>query len=72
LAILCPLSRAVIRPPEKLFRSLLQKGRSTERLNCRFKLKKRGQLFICVHNETLSVAAMRVGDPDRARIKREK
>jgi hypothetical protein len=27
---------AVIRPPEKLFRSLLQKGKSTERLNCRF------------------------------------
>jgi hypothetical protein len=28
------LSRAVIPPPVKLFRSPLQKGRSTERLNC--------------------------------------
>jgi hypothetical protein len=39
---------AVIRPPEKLFRSLLQKGKSTERLNCRFDFHKRSQLFIGV------------------------
>ncbi|PYJ11715.1 MAG: hypothetical protein DME93_09265, partial [Verrucomicrobia bacterium] len=55
---------AVIRPPEKLFRSLLQKGRSTERLNCRFKFNKRAELFIRSHNETLSVVAVRVHNPD--------
>jgi hypothetical protein len=32
--------------------------------NCRFKLNKRSQLFIRMHNETLSVAAMRVNNPD--------
>jgi hypothetical protein len=31
----------------------------------RFKLNKRGQLLIRLHNETLSVAAMRVCNPDR-------
>jgi hypothetical protein len=31
---------------------------------CRFKFDKRGQLFIRVHNETLSVIAMRVRNPD--------
>jgi hypothetical protein len=29
-----------------------------------FKFQKRGQLFIRVRNETLSVAAVRVGNPD--------
>jgi hypothetical protein len=57
---------AVIRPPEKLFRSLLQKGKSTERLNCRFDFQKRGQLFILPHNETLAVAAVRISNPDRS------
>ena len=32
--------------------------------NRRFDFQKRGQLFIRVHNETLSVAAMRVSNPD--------
>jgi hypothetical protein len=32
----------------------------------RFKFDKRGQLFIRTHNETLSVAAMRVSNPDYA------
>jgi hypothetical protein len=31
-----------------------------------FQLHKRSQLFICPHNETLSVAAMRVCNPDRS------
>jgi len=36
------------------------------KLNRRFKFQKRGQLFIRRHNETLSVAAVCVGNPDRA------
>jgi hypothetical protein len=32
--------------------------------NCRFKFQKRRQFFIGTHNETLSVAAMRVNNPD--------
>ena len=35
---------------------------------CSFKLKKRAQLFIRTHNETLSVVAMRVCNPDRSPI----
>jgi hypothetical protein len=31
----------------------------------RFQFEKRGQQFICMHNETLSVAAMCVCNPDR-------
>jgi hypothetical protein len=34
----------------------------------RFRFKKRGQLFIRTHNETLSVAAMRVSNPKRFRF----
>ena len=30
---------------------------------------KRSQLFLRVHNETLSVAAMRVGNPDRSPVR---
>jgi hypothetical protein len=33
--------------------------------NRRFKFEKRRQLFIRAHNETLSVVAMRVSNPDR-------
>jgi hypothetical protein len=33
--------------------------------NRRFEFKKRRQLFIRPHKETLSVAAMRVGNPER-------
>jgi hypothetical protein len=33
-------------------------------LNRRLKFDKRRQLFICSHNETLSVAAMRVSNED--------
>jgi len=32
--------------------------------NRRFQFQKRSQLFIGTHNETLSVAAMRVRNPD--------
>ncbi len=35
------------------------------RTNRRFQFQKRGQLFIRMHNETLSVAAMCVRNPDR-------
>ena len=34
--------------------------------NRRFQFQKRGQLFIRAHNETLSVVAMRVCNPDRS------
>jgi hypothetical protein len=34
--------------------------------NCRFKFQKRSQLFIRAHNETLSVVAVCVNDPDRS------
>jgi hypothetical protein len=36
--------------------------------NRRFKFHKRGQLFLRMHNETLSVAAMRVNNPDRSPV----
>ena len=32
----------------------------------RFEFQKRSQLFIRTHNETLSVVAMRVNNPDRS------
>jgi hypothetical protein len=34
--------------------------------NRRFKFKERGQLFIRSHNEALTVASVRVSNPDRA------
>jgi len=34
--------------------------------NRRFQFQKSGQLFIGTHNETLSIAAMRVGNEDRS------
>src|SRR5438876_11308641 len=34
--------------------------------NRRFQFHERGQLFIGTHNETLSIAAMRVGNEDRS------
>ena len=37
-------------------------------VNHRFKLQKRGQLFIRTHNETLSIAAMCVHNPDRSPV----
>jgi hypothetical protein len=40
-------------------------GRSPNR---RFKFDKRRQFLISVHNETLSVAAMRVSNPDRSPV----
>jgi len=33
--------------------------------NYQFKFHQRRQLFIRSHNETLSIAAMRISDPDR-------
>jgi hypothetical protein len=36
--------------------------------NRRFKFDKRRQLFISSHNETLSVPAMRVRNPDRSPV----
>jgi hypothetical protein len=36
--------------------------------NRRFEFQKRSQLFIRVHNETLSVVAMAVNDPDRSPV----
>jgi hypothetical protein len=32
-------------------------------------INKRSQLFIRTHNQTLSVVAMRVGNPDRSRVR---
>jgi hypothetical protein len=37
--------------------------------NRRFEFQKRAQLFIRSHNETLSVTAMRVSNPDRSPAK---
>jgi hypothetical protein len=34
----------------------------------RFKFQKRSQLFVGVHNESLSVIAMRVDNPDRSSL----
>jgi hypothetical protein len=39
--------------------------------NRRFKFQKRSQLFVCTHNETLSVAAMRVCNPDRSPVRNQ-
>jgi hypothetical protein len=36
--------------------------------NCEFEFDKRGQLFIRVHNETLSIVVMRVGNKDRSPV----
>jgi hypothetical protein len=32
----------------------------------RFEFQKRGQLLICMHNEALSIVAVRIGNPDRS------
>jgi hypothetical protein len=37
-------------------------------VDSRFKFNKRGQFFIRVHNETLSVVAVRVRNPDRSPV----
>ncbi len=37
--------------------------------NRRFQFEKRGQLFIGAHNETLSVVAMCVCNPDRSPLR---
>jgi hypothetical protein len=37
-------------------------------VDCLFKFHQRSQLFIRVHNETLSVAAMCVRNPDRSPV----
>jgi hypothetical protein len=37
---------------------------STDGSNCRFQFDKRSQFFIRTHNETLSVVAVRVNNPD--------
>ena len=37
----------------------------------RFKFQKRRQLFICMHNETLSVVAVCICNPDRSSFKFE-
>jgi len=42
------------------------KTNKLRRPNRRFKFNKRSQLFICAHNETLSVVAMRVSNEDRS------
>jgi hypothetical protein len=34
----------------------------------RFKFEKSSQLFIRMHNETLSVIAVRIGNPDRSPV----
>jgi hypothetical protein len=39
-------------------------GPISGRASRRFKFHKRSELFIRVHNETLSVVAMRVNNPD--------
>jgi hypothetical protein len=36
--------------------------------NRRFKFEKRGQLFIRTHDETLSIVAMCVSNPDRSPV----
>jgi hypothetical protein len=51
------LSTLISRPPQSSERSA-----GSHR---RFEFDKRSQLFIRVHNEPLSVAAMRVGNEDR-------
>jgi hypothetical protein len=45
-------------------RRVLEMRRTSRRENRRFQFKKRRQLLIRPHNETISVAAMRVPNPD--------
>jgi len=40
----------------------------TDDANRRFKFDKRRQLLIGAHNETFSVVAVRVGNPDRSPV----
>jgi hypothetical protein len=47
-----------------VFAFTLTKEEDLNARNCQFKFHKRSQLFIGVHNETLSVVTMRVCDPD--------
>jgi hypothetical protein len=44
------------------------RGYSPQSAGRRFKLQKRSPLFIHLHNETLSVAAMRVSNQDRSPV----
>jgi hypothetical protein len=39
------------------------------RPNRRFEFHKPAELFVGVHNKALSVAAMRIGDPDRSPLR---
>src|SRR5262249_16850038 len=43
-----------------------QSARRLGLANRRFEFQKRGQLFICTHDEPLSVVAMGVNNPDRS------
>jgi hypothetical protein len=52
------LSSFISRPPQSFERSAGS--------NRRFKFQKRSQLFVCTHNETLSVAAMCIRNPHRS------
>jgi hypothetical protein len=49
--------------------SLTRQANSPPRANRRFEFQKRRQLFIRMHNETLSVAAMCVSNPDRSPVR---
>jgi hypothetical protein len=44
--------------------SLARQVNSPQITNRRLEFQKRGQLFVCTRNETLSVVAMRVCNPD--------
>jgi hypothetical protein len=44
------------------------RGYSAASANRKFKFQKRSQLFIHVHNETLSIATMRVSSPDGSAV----
>jgi hypothetical protein len=58
--------RLATRSLAKILRTSQADSRLTP--NRRFKFHKRRQLLIRMHNETLSVVAMRVNNPDRSQL----
>jgi hypothetical protein len=68
--MICWLSRSTRRWLPAILRRPASRDASSDGLaiatNRRFKFHERGQLFIRTHNETLSIIAMRVFNPDRS------
>jgi hypothetical protein len=58
------MGSAPIGTPPAWFRSTISSMKLAETPNSRFQFQKRGQYFVRVHNESLSVAVMCICNPD--------